>query len=144
MKNIKLIDIREKNELTQRQMASILNTSKSNYCRWENLEQFIPLERLNDFCNRFNTSMDYILNLSDKEITNNKLDIIDKKLVGKRLKEIRTKNDLSQEQLANILNTSHSTISAYENGKTLILTAFAYQICTKYNVSLDWLCGRDK
>lgn len=41
-----------------------------------------------------------------------------------------------------MLNTSHSTISAYENGKILILTSFAYSIAIKYNVSLDWLCGK--
>lgn len=44
--------------------------------------------------------------------------------------------------LAKSLNTTQSTIWAYETGRTLILTAFAYQICVKYNVSMDWLCGR--
>ena len=142
MKNIRLINVREKNELTQRQISSILKVSKSNYCRWENLEQLIPLERLNDFCNKFNTSMDFVFGLCNKEITYNKINNIDKKLVGRRLKEIRKENNISQIKLANILNTSHSTISAYETGKVLILTAFAYQICLKYNISLDWLCGR--
>lgn len=34
----------------------------------------------------------------------------------------------------------HSTISAYESEKTLILTIFAYQPCLKYPISLEWLC----
>ena len=67
---------------------------------------------------------------------------LNKNIIGSNLKEIRKENNLSQENIANILNTSHSTISAYENGKTLILTAFAYQICIKYKISLDWLVGR--
>lgn len=33
----------------------------------------------------------------------------------------------------------HSTISAYEFEKTLILTIFAYQSCLKYHISLEWL-----
>ena len=37
---------------------------------------------------------------------------------------------------------SKEIISDYENGVTLILTSFAIQICNKYNISLDWLCGR--
>ena len=50
--------------------------------------------------------------------------------------------NLFQANLANELNTAQSVISAYENGKTRILTAFAYEIVKKYGVSLDWLCGR--
>ena len=50
--------------------------------------------------------------------------------------------NITQEELANILNTTHSTISAYESGKTTLLTAFALQIVDKYKISLDWLCGR--
>ena len=34
----------------------------------------------------------------------------------------------------------HSTTSAYESEKTLILTIFAYQTCLKYHISLEWLC----
>ena len=43
-----------------------------------------------------------------------------------------------------MLNTTHSTISAYESGKTKLLTIFAIEIVKKYNISLDWLCGRIK
>ena len=64
--------------------------------------------------------------------------------IGKRLKTIRDNNNLSFRALANELNTTPSTIHAYEHGKTLILTAFAYQICKKYKISLDWLCGKLK
>ena len=49
---------------------------------------------------------------------------------------------LTQEELAKDLNTTHSTISAYESGKTLILTSFVYEIAIKYKLSLDWLCGK--
>ena len=58
------------------------------------------------------------------------------------LKEYRIRKNITQEKLAEELNTTHSTISAYESGKTLILTVFAYGIVTKYNLSLDWLCGK--
>ena len=86
--------------------------------------------------------MDYITGLSKEKnyiIINKKLN---KELIGKRLKEFRENNNLTQEELAKQINTSHSTISAYESGKTMLLTAFAYDICKKYNISLDYLCGR--
>lgn len=119
-----------------------MNVSKSNYARWETNESIIPLKHLNNLCNYFNVSMDYMTGLSKERnynITNKKLN---KELIGKRLKEFRDNNNLTQEGLAKQINTSHSTISAYESGKTMLLTAFAYDICKKYNISLDYLCGR--
>ena len=140
--NERLRLIRENMDLSQRQMASKLNVSKSTYARWETDEAIIPLVHLNDLCNYFNVSMDYITGFSKKknyDIVNKKLN---KALIGKRLKEFRTSHNLTQEKLANEINTSHSTISGYEHGKNMILTAFAYNIAKKYKVSLDWLCGR--
>ena len=86
--------------------------------------------------------MDYMTGLSNErnyEHVNKKLN---KELIGKRLKEFRNNHNLTQEVLAKQINTTHSTISAYESGKTMLLTAFALDIAKKYNVSLDYLCGR--
>ena len=52
-------------------------------------------------------------------------------------------NHVTQQDIAKVLNTSQSTISAYKNGKTLILTAFAIQLAKKYHFSIDWLVGRE-
>ncbi len=141
--NERLIEIREDNSLSQRDLASILNVSKSTYARWETQEQIIPLNRLVDFCNYFKVSMDYALNLSNENKYKKPISSLDRKLIGNNIKLIRKKFSLTQQNLADLLNTSHSTISAYEAGKTLILTIFAFQICLKYNISLDWLCGNN-
>ncbi len=141
--NERLIEIREDNSLSQRDLASILNVSKSTYARWETQEQIIPLNRLVDFCNYFKVSMDYALNLSNENKYKKPISSLDRKLIGNNIKLIRKKFNLTQQNLADLLNTSHSTISAYEAGKTLILTIFTYQICLKYNISLDWLCGNN-
>lgn len=135
-------DLRDDNDLSQVKMAEIVGVSKSNYARWETDENIIPLKHLNKVCNYFNVSMDYITGLSierNYKCINKKLN---KELIGKRLKTFRTENNLSQEALAKEINTSHSTISAYETGKTMLLTAFAYDIAKKYNISMDWICGR--
>lgn len=135
-------DLREEQELTQIKMAKIMGVSKSTYSRWETDEAIIPLFHLNNICNYFDVSMDYITGFSktrNYDITNKKLN---KALIGKRLKEFRKNNKLTQTELAKSINTSHSTISGYEHGKNMILTAFAYNIAKNYKVSLDWLCGR--
>ena len=137
----RLKDIRIENDLTQAQMAKILNTTQTSYNRWENNVELISLKKLTRVCNYFNTSMDYLVGITRNNIGNGKHDL-DYKVVGNNIKIFRKEKNLSQKDLAILLNTSQSTISAYEAGKTIILTAFALEIVKKYNISLDWLCGR--
>lgn len=123
-------------------MAKILNVSRVAIFQWETGKEIIPLEKLNIYSNYFNVSLDYILqisNVKEYKIINKS---IDPKIVGKRLLYTRHKFDITQEELTKDLNTNHSTISAYESGKTLILTSFVYEIAIKYKLSLDWLCGK--
>lgn len=138
----RLKDIRENNDLKQKDMAKILNVSRPNYTRWETKEKIIPLTRLNDFCNYFKINMDYVIGLSNNIININKNIILDKKMIGNNIKEFRNKNKITQEELAEKLGTTHSVISSYENGHTLILTAFLINLCTTYNLSADTLCNR--
>ena len=138
---IKLKELRENHNLTQQQVADILNIARITYNHYETQEKIIPIERLIDICNYFKKSIDYIFNLSNKKYdkVNNK---IDKTLIGIRLKEFRKENKLTQEKLAIFLNTNHSVIANYECGRYLITTSFLYMICKKYNISADYLLGR--
>lgn len=142
MTYFKLAEIRELYNLSQRDVAKKMNISKSTYARWETLEQYIPLKHLNDFCNIFNCSMDYIVGLSQKNSKMTKLNSLSFEQIGKNLKQIKKSNNLTQSKLACYLNTSQSTIGTYESGRTIILTIFALELCKKYNISLDWLCGK--
>lgn len=137
----RLLDIRKDAELKQEEMAQILKTTQPNYSKWENGTEFIPLRKLNLLCNYFNVSMDYVIGKTRKEKGNGKHEI-DLKIMGENLKLFRQTNNLTQTALAKFLNTSQSTICAYEKGKTILLTGFALQIVEKYSISLDWLCGR--
>ena len=142
MIRIRIKEIRENNDMSQRSLREVLKVGKSTYSRWEKGEQLITLTRLNEFCNYFHVSMDYALGISKTDFKTKELKELDKKKIGQNLRTIRKENNLTQEELAKLLNTSHSTISAYENGKTLLLTAFAIEICKKYGYSLDWICNK--
>ena len=138
----RLLYVREENELTQKDMSKIFKVDRSVIAKWENGIVTIPLKKLNEYANYFNVSLDYLTGLSDKkekEVINKDLD---RKVIGQNIKLIRKENNLTLRSLAKELNTTSSTISAYETGKTLILTAFAYQICKKYKISMDWLLGK--
>ena len=138
----RLVEIREDLNHRQKDIADILGITQQSYSLWENGSKIIPLKHLNNLCNYYNLSMDYVIGLSSIKYYNITNKEIDKILIGERLRKIRKDNNITQEELANILNTTHSTISAYESGKTTILTAFAYEICKRYNISMDYLCGR--
>lgn len=133
----RIIFIRESLDMSQRELADKLNVSKSTYARWETGERIIPLEHLVDLCNLAKISLDYAFSISNnrKEL-NNKI-IINKKIIGNNLKKLRLSKNYSQEQMAELLNTSQSVVSEFENGITLIQTAFLYDICNKFNISAD-------
>ena len=142
----KLILLRNKKDLTQREMAKILNVSKSTYARWETQEEIIPLWHFLNYCEYFKVTMDFVLGLNNI----NKYNDFDytKKLnrekIGRNIKLLRKRHKLTQNDLAKILNTSQSTISAYESGKTLVLTAFIYSLAHEFNMSIDKLCAIEK
>ena len=138
----RLVETREDFNLKQKDIANILNITQQSYSLWENGTKIIPLKHLNSLCNYYNVSMDYMLGLSNTRHYDVINTDINKTSIGKRLREFRIENNVTQIELAKLLNTTHSTISAYESGKTTILTAFAYEICNKYNISMDYLCGR--
>ena len=139
----RLFFLREEYDLTQDNVGLIVGTKKFSISNWEHSKEIIPLDKLNRYSNHFNVSMDYILKLSnDKNAPVIKFDELDKVIIGKNIKYIREVYNLTQRELAAILNTTHSVIWSYETGKRLILTAFAFQLCKKYNLSLDWLCGK--
>lgn len=146
MNEKRLFDLREYSDLYQKDIAKEIGVTQQTYSLWEKGTKIIPLKHLNTLCNYYKVSMDYALSLSDERTYNNMkyLTTLNKEEIGKRIKKIREDHGMSYNDLAKELNTTKSTIYAYETGKTLILTAFAYQICIKYKVSLDWLTGKIK
>lgn len=138
----RLKDLREDNDLKQENISSKLNMTRQNYSRWETGEQLPPLYHLNTLANLYNVNMDYIMGLTNKIKPNKKIKELDYFIVGKHITEIRKDNNLSMRALALILNTTHSTLSVYESGKNLIIISFALELSKKFNISLDWLCGR--
>ena len=132
----RLFLLRQSNGLTQDEMGKILGVKRVAVSQWENIKEIIPLDKLNMYSNYFEVSLDYLTGLDDNKRIIKRNDL-NKNIIGNNLKLLRKELKLTQKDLAEVLNTSHSTISAYEAGKTMLLTAFALQICVKYGVSLD-------
>ena len=131
----RLLYLREEKELTQKELGEIFNVDRSIISKWEIDSVTIPLKQLNNYANYFNVSLDYLTGWSNIKERTKTIKELNKQIIGKNIKQVREENNLTLRALAKQLNTTSSTISAYETGKTLILTAFAYQIAKKYNIS---------
>lgn len=137
-------DIRTYFGNTQKELAGILGVSRSTYAGWENGLDAIILPKLNDFCNYYGVSLDYICGLTNTKKYDVINDKIDKSVLGNNLKEIRTKNKHTQEKVANIINVDQSNYSKCELGKMYIHTYALIEFAKHYKVSIDWLCGKTK
>ena len=134
--------LRLDNNLTQKNVANILNIARQTYNHYEVQESIIPVKYLNVLANYYQVSIDYILGLTSTLVPSNNLEQIDFILSGNRLKEWRKAEKLTQTKLAEVLNTFHTVVVDYEKGRNLIATPFLYTICKKYHISADYLLGR--
>lgn len=59
----------------------------------------------------------------------------------KRIRDLREDKDLSQKEIANILNMSQTGYSKYEVGTNDIPTKILIKLATFYNTSVDYILG---
>ncbi len=135
-------ELRDKNNIMQKDIAKITELSTTQYCYYENETELMPPKHLNTLCNYFNVSFDYLFSFSKVKQYPNSINLLNNKTSGERLKEFRKDNKLTQTKLANILNTNQSVIANYERGRNIIATPFLYTICSKYYISADYLLGK--
>ena len=73
------------------------------------------------------------------KITNERSHIMEN--IGKRIRELRKKNDLTQEKLANYLNVSFQTVSKWENGINTPDLSFLVPLAKVLHTTTDILLG---
>ena len=60
-------DLREDKDLSQSQVALILETSQTVYSRYERNERSLPIEHLIKLCKFYDVSADYILGFTNEK-----------------------------------------------------------------------------
>ena len=63
---LRLKDLREDKDLKQEDIANLLNISQTNYSKYELGKVNIPINSLKVLASFFNTSVDYILGLTNE------------------------------------------------------------------------------
>lgn len=139
---IKLKDLRDLYELTQEDIAKVLNVARSTYNQYEQQYDIIPIKHLNTLCNHFKISFDYVFDFTQLKRYKDEINEIDTKISGKRLKELRKEVKLTQDKLAKKLNIANTIISEYERGHYPISTATLYSLSNLFSISSDYLLGK--
>ena len=62
---LRLRELREDRDLTQKECAKIVYISKNSYIRYENNERVPPIDTIVLFAKYYNVSIDYIAKLTD-------------------------------------------------------------------------------
>ena len=136
----RIYDLRVDNDLTQKQIAKLLNITEDMYYNFEQGRSNFPLDKLELFTKLFKVSFDYITGLSNEK---NYYKIpMDYNILKTRLKKIRKEFNLSQENVASIIGDKQTTYCNYETGYSKITISKLYLISKHYNVSIDYFLGK--
>ena len=128
---------REDLEMTQEELGYVFGVKKATISNWENGYDIIPLNKLVKFCNLYNYSFDFIVGFTRENKIYPKLNKIDKIKIGKKLKDLRNRLNLTQQQIADECSISRATFCHYELGMNLISTLTLYTICKNHKISMD-------
>lgn len=132
-------------DLKQKDIAEMFGVHFATVSGWETGKDTIPLERLIEYANRFNFSLDYLFGITKQNDTSYLPLEIDLNVIAQNLRKIRKSHNLTQEDVAKKINTSQASYAHYENSVNLIPTTFLYNLTDIYKpFSIDKLLGRKK
>ena len=69
---MRIKDLREDNDITQKELAEYLHIKQNTYSQYENGQRQLPIDALIALAKFYNTSTDYILGLTSEKKPYNK------------------------------------------------------------------------
>ena len=134
-------NLRIDNDLTQIELAKLLNVKSDTYSKWERGINNIPIEYIIKLSKIYNVSIDYILEISNnkKYCLKNDIDI---QQILTNLKKLRIESKLSQEEFSKKIGISQRTYSNVERGTRRINSIDIYMIASCNNISIDDLLNQ--
>lgn len=140
----RLRETRETLEIKQKELTNLYGVTYSTISGWEIGKDTIPLKQLIKYANKYKYSLDYLFGLADKNVEYKPL-ILDLNLIADNLRHKRKSAGLTQQYVADKINTSQASYAHYENARYLIPTSFLYNLKDVYeDLSIDEILGRKK
>lgn len=140
----RLRETRETLEIKQKELTDLYGVTYSTISGWEIGKDTIPLKQLIKYANKYKYSLDYLFGLTDKNVEYKSL-TLDLNLIADNLRHKRKSAGLTQQYVADKINTSQASYAHYENARYLIPTSFLYNLKDVYeDLSIDEILGRKK
>ncbi len=140
IKLTRITNLRYDNDLTQREIADILEVKRSTYSKWECGINEFPIDIIIKLSIYYDVSIDYLTNLSNTRGTANRNITTDN--INKKITAIRKEHNNTQKEISTYLKITQKTYSDYELSKYKIPTSMIINIAKFYNVSLDCLLSK--
>ena len=139
--NIKKIRIESK--VSQTQLAEDIGFSNGIISLWETGLRIPCADAIIILSRYFQISTDYLLKVTDDNSTLHRIDdfVVDMTIFNKRLKELRTKKNLSQNELAKRAGLTKTSVNHWENGKCLPNANAIIALAKYFGVTTDYLLG---
>lgn len=138
----KLKTLRKKQGLTQKEVADICGVKQAVYAKWENAKMKPIYENLSMLACIFDVSIDYLLSeyieISKDKLLKLKTEGEKMKVFPQRLKELRLKKGLTQQEIADLVHVNRVTYTNWEKGnrepnfETLLKLASILNTTTSY------------
>ena len=125
-------------------LTDLFGVTYSTISGWETGKSTIPLKQLIKYANKYSFILDYLLGLTNNNIEYDDL-VIDLDILATNLKRLRKQYGKTQQQIADVINTSQSSYAHYENARNLMPLSFLYNLSKIYkDISIDKMLGRKK
>ena len=143
----KLKMLRKKQGFTQKEVARLLGTVQGVYSKWERGVYEPNYENLSMLACIFDVSIDFLLSdyiefSKDKYLRMQESYLIISNVFPQRLKELRQKKGLTQQEIADLVHVNRVTYTNWENGKREPNFEIVIKLADLLEVSVDWLFGR--
>ena len=143
----KLKMLRKKQGFTQKEVARLLGTVQGVYSKWERGVYEPNYENLSMLACIFDVSIDFLLSdyiefSKDKYLRMQESYLIISNVFPQRLKELRQKKGLTQQEIADLVHVNRVTYTNWEKGNREPNFEIVIKLADLLEVSVDWLFGR--
>lgn len=141
----RLKEVREDFDMAQWQIAEMLDITRQQYQLYESGKREIPMHLMIILADFYDVPIDYLAGRSDDDYSEH----ISKAQqqsprTYQKVRDIREDFDMTQKQIAAILDITTQQYQLYESGKREMPMHLFIKLADYYEVTIDYLVGRDK
>ena len=141
----RLKDVRTDFDMSQREVAGILDITPQQYQLYESGKREIPMHLMIILADYYDVPIDYLVGRSDSDYSEHITKAqADSPRLYQKIRDIREDHDMSQHEIAAVLEITPQQYQLYESGKREMPMHHFITLAEHYGVTIDYLVGRDK